>query len=97
MCDLFILKGASKHRSLDEAPSFGILAQACTSNFSFDVRLEDTSEIVLTSTGSTVSERTSHEHDVPLQHEDFHLVLDQSSGKMVVYVRLNYKLISLPQ
>ncbi|XP_012678454.1 cyclin-A1 [Clupea harengus] len=72
--------GASKHRSLDEAPSFGILAQACTSNFSFDVRLEDTSEIVLTSTGSTVSERTSHEHDVPLQHEDFHLVLDQSSG-----------------
>lgn len=50
------------------------------SNFNFDVHLDDPSEIVLTSTCSTGSERTTHEED-GMQHEDFQLVLDQSAGK----------------
>ncbi|XP_062393079.1 cyclin-A1 [Sardina pilchardus] len=71
--------GAPKPKPLDEDSSYGIIAQACMSNFSYDVNLDDPSEIVLTSTGSAGSERTLHE-DVALQHEDFQLVLDQSGG-----------------
>ncbi|KAL2094669.1 hypothetical protein ACEWY4_009388 [Coilia grayii] len=75
-----IILGAPKHRPLDEPSSFGIGAETCTSSFSFDAHFEDSSEIVLAFTGSTGSQTTLNEDDIALQHDDFQLVLDQSSG-----------------